>query len=56
MDAIIHFLGLCPDSGSHPSLLCLLGLTPFFLLIKDSVKSFFSFINLGVKTLLKQKN
>lgn len=37
IEAILHFLGLCPDSINHPNLLNLFGLTDFVLTIKYKI-------------------
>ena len=47
IEIIKHSLGLCGEG--HPSLLCMLGLTPMFLVFKAYLKMWYITIKLGLK-------
>ncbi len=51
IEAFRHFFGMCGEP--HPSILCALGISPLLVLISVKIKKFFSFLVLGIKTLLK---
>ena len=47
-----HFFGLCGDG--HPSVLTLLGATPFLVIFWDKIKLAFGFFKLSLKNFLKR--
>lgn len=52
IEIIKHTFGLCGEG--HPSLLCLLGLGPIFLIIRGYIKLFYCKIIFIIKSGLRQ--
>lgn len=52
IEIIRHTFGLCGEG--HPSLLCMLGLGPVFLMMKSYISLFFYKVMSFIKLVLKQ--
>lgn len=52
LEAIRHICGFCGDG--HPSLIYMLGLTPFFVWFRNSLRVYYKLTISGVKSFLKR--